>query len=326
MAAAQLEGSKGFTKDLCRANTIPTADYVRVDRASDALAALDSFGLPVVIKADGLAAGKGVTVAATRAEAEEAIEAAGDGPLVIEEFLEGEEASLFALVDGETAVPLASAQDHKRVGEGDTGPNTGGMGAYSPAAVMTPELIDRTMRDIIEPTVAAMQKRGTPFKGVLFLGVMITAQGPKLYEYNVRFGDPECQVLMMRLKSDLLPALVATADGVLANFDLRWHDDPALAVVLAANGYPGDYAKDTEIRGLEEASQSDGVEIFHAGTKRAGNRLLATGGRVLNVAARGKTVAEAHARAYAAIGMIDWPGGFCRKDIGWRAIAREKST
>jgi phosphoribosylamine--glycine ligase len=267
------------------------------------------------------------------ADAEQAVDACFEGAfgaagatVVIEDFLEGEEASFFALCDGKTVLPLATAQDHKRAGDGDTGPNTGGMGAYSPAPVMTPDMIRRTMDEIIRPTVAGMAKRGTPFKGVLFLGVMITAQGPKLYEYNVRFGDPECQVLMMRLKSDLLAALLATADGVLDKFDLRWHDDPALVVVMAANGYPGDYEKGTEIRGLEKAGRSDGVEVFHAGTRREGDRLLAAGGRVLNVAARGKTVAEAHARAYAAIGMIDWPGGFCRKDIGWRAIAREKST
>jgi phosphoribosylamine--glycine ligase len=332
-AAAQLEGSKGFTKALCHECAIPTGAYGIFNSAAAAKAYLGTQKVPIVIKADGLAAGKGVVIASTMADAEQAVDACFQGAfgdagatVVIEEFLEGEEASFFALCDGKTVLPLATAQDHKRAGDGDTGPNTGGMGAYSPAPVMTPDMIRRTMDEIIRPTVAGMAKRGTPFKGVLFLGVMITAQGPKLYEYNVRFGDPECQVLMMRLKSDLLPALVATADGVLANFDLRWHDDPALAVVLAANGYPGDYAKDTEIRGLEEASQSDGVEIFHAGTKRAGNRLLATGGRVLNVAARGKTVAEAQARAYAAIEMIDWPGGFCRKDIGWRAIAREKSA
>ncbi len=332
-AAAQLEGSKGFTKDLCRDCAIPTGSYGIFNSQAAAKAYLATQKVPIVIKADGLAAGKGVVIASTMNEAERAVEACFDGAfgaagatVVVEEFLEGEEASFFALCDGKTVLPLATAQDHKRVGDGDTGPNTGGMGAYSPAPVMTADMIRRTMDEIIRPTVAGMARRGTPFKGVLFLGVMITPQGPKLYEYNVRFGDPECQALMMRLKSDLLPALVATADGVLANFDLRWHDDPALAVVLAANGYPGDYAKDTEIRGLEEAGRSDGVEIFHAGTKREGDRLLAVGGRVLNVAARGRTVAEAQARAYAAIEMIDWPGGFCRKDIGWRAIAREKSV
>ena len=332
-AAAQLEGSKGFTKELCRECAIPTGAYGIFNSAADAKTYLATQSMPIVIKADGLAAGKGVVIAETMADAERAVDACFDGAfgaagttVVIEEFLEGEEASFFALCDGRTVLPLATAQDHKRAGDGDTGPNTGGMGAYSPAPVMTPDMIRRTMDEIIRPTVAGMARRGTPFKGVLFLGVMITTDGPKLYEYNVRFGDPECQVLMLRLKSDLLPALVATADGVLANFDLRWHGDPALAVVFAANGYPGDYAKGSEIRGLEKAGESEGVEIFHAGTAREGERLLATGGRVLNVAARGKTVAEAHARAYAAIAMIDWPGGFCRKDIGWRAIAREKSV
>jgi phosphoribosylamine--glycine ligase len=329
-AAAQLEGSKGFTKDLCREFGIPTGAYGIFDSAAAAKNYLATQKLPIVVKADGLAAGKGVVIAETMADAERAIDACFDGAfgaagatVVIEEFLEGEEASFFALCDGTTVLPLATAQDHKRVGDGDIGPNTGGMGAYSPAPVMTPEMVRRTMDEIIRPTVAGMAKRGTPFKGVLFLGIMVTADGPKLIEYNVRFGDPECQVLMMRMKSDLLAALLATADGVLANFDLRWHDDPALVVVMAANGYPGDYAKGSEIRGLSAASQGDGIEIFHAGTKRDGDRLLANGGRVLNIAARGRTVAEAQARAYAAIDRIDWPGGFCRRDIGWRAIARE---
>ena len=332
-AAASLEGSKAFTKELCRECAIPTGAYGIFNSAAAAKAYLAAQRVPIVIKADGLAAGKGVVIAATMVEAERAVDACFDGAfgeagatVVIEEFLEGEEASFFALCDGKTVLALATAQDHKRAGDGDTGPNTGGMGAYSPAPVMTPVMIRRTMDEIIRPTVAGMARRGTPFKGVLFLGVMITAQGPKLYEYNVRFGDPECQALMLRLKSDLLPALVATADGVLANFDLRWHDDPAIAVVLAANGYPGDYAKGSEIRGLDAAGECEGVEVFHAGTARDGDRLVATGGRVLNVAARGRSVAEAHARAYAAIAMIDWPGGFCRKDIGWRAIARETSA
>jgi phosphoribosylamine--glycine ligase len=270
-------------------------------------------------------------VAMTVEEAEAAIidmlegEAFGDAGarVVIEEFLEGEEASFISMVDGRFALPMATSQDHKRVGDGDTGPNTGGMGAYSPAPVMTPEMTRRTMDEIIRPTVAGMRQRGTPFKGVLFLGVMITSDGPKLYEYNARFGDPETQVLMMRLRSDLLAALLATADGVLNTFDLRWSDDAALSVVMAANGYPGDYVKGTEIRGLEAAGAVDGVEIFHAGTVRRDGRLLASGGRVLNVSARGRTVAEAQARAYAAIDLIDWPDGFCRRDIGWRAIARE---
>ena len=330
-AAAQLEGSKGFTKDLCREFSIPTGAYGRFDNAREAKAYLARQPLPIVIKADGLAAGKGVVIAETKAAAEEAIDAcfagafgAAGAELVIEEFLVGEEASFFALVDGTHALPLATAQDHKRVGDGDTGPNTGGMGAYSPAPVMTPEMIRRTMDEIIRPTVAGMARRGTPFRGVLFLGVMVTDSGPKLYEYNVRFGDPECQVLMMRLKSDLLAALVATADGVLKNFDLRWHEDAALTVVMAAKGYPGAYQKDTPIAGLDRARAVEGVEVFHAGTRRDGDRLLAVGGRVLSVTARGKTVSEAQRRAYEAVRSIDWPGGFYRTDIGWRAIAREK--
>ena len=330
-AAAQLEGSKGFTKDLCAEFGIPTAAYGRFTDAASAKAYLTR--LPIVVKADGLAAGKGVTIATTRAEAEAAIDACFAGAfgkagseVVVEEFLEGEEASFFALVDGKHALALVPAQDHKRVGDGDTGPNTGGMGAYSPAAVMTPAMIERTMREIIEPTVAAMQSRGMPFNGVLFAGLMITADGPKLIEYNVRFGDPETQVLMMRLKSDLLPALLAAVDGVLDRFDVRWHDDAALTVVLAANGYPGAPEVGTEIKGLEAASTIEGVQIFHAGTRRDGDRVLAQGGRVLNVTARGSTVAEAQARAYAAAARIDWPGGFYRRDIGWRAIEREKAS
>ena len=330
-AAAALEGSKGFTKDLCREFDIPTAAYGRFTDATTAKAYLAGQKLPIVIKADGLAAGKGVTIAQAIAEAEAAIDDCFAGvfgkagsEVVVEEFLEGEEASFFALVDGKHALALAAAQDHKRVGDGDTGPNTGGMGAYSPAPVMTDEMIARTMREIIEPTVAAMQKRGTPFKGVLFAGLMITADGPKLIEYNVRFGDPETQVLMLRLKSDLLPALLAAADGVLSSFDLRWHDDAALTVVMAANGYPASPEVGTEIKGLDAASEVEGVQIFHAGTRKDGDRLLAHGGRVLNVTARGKTVGEAQARAYDAISRIDWPGGFYRHDIGWRAIAREK--
>ncbi|MEQ1671329.1 MAG: phosphoribosylamine--glycine ligase, partial [Hyphomicrobium sp.] len=285
--------------------------------------------IPLVVKADGLAAGKGVIIATSHDEARAAVDACFSGAfgqagseVVIEEFMEGEEASFFALCDGTTAVALATAQDHKRVGDGDTGPNTGGMGAYSPAPVMTPDLIDRTMAEIIRPTVAGMAKRGTPFKGVLFAGLMITESGPKLIEYNARFGDPETQVLMMRLKSDLLAALLATADGTLDALTLKWIDDVALTVVMAADGYPGTPLKGTEIKGLSAAAKIDGVEIFHAGTKRDGKRLLADGGRVLNITARGKTVAEAQAHAYAAIAQINWPQGFCRNDIGWRAIAR----
>ncbi len=332
-AAAQLEGSKAFTKDLCRDLDIPTAAYGRFSDAASAKAYAASQSLPIVVKADGLAAGKGVVIAATREEADEAIDAcfggafgAAGAEVVIEEFLEGEEASFFALVDGDHALPLGAAQDHKRAFDGDEGPNTGGMGAYSPAPVMTPAMSERVMAEIIRPTVAGMAARGIPFKGVLFAGLMITADGPKLIEYNVRFGDPECQVLMMRLKSDLLAALLATADGVLGNFDLRWHDEAALTVVMAANGYPASPVTGTEIRGLDEAAKIAGVEIFHAGTRRDGPRLIATGGRVLNVAARGQTVSEARERAYEAIGRIDWPGGFYRTDIGWRAVDRERNN
>ncbi len=328
-AAAQLEGSKGYTKDLCREANIPTGAYGRFKDAARAKSYLARQPLPIVIKADGLAAGKGVVIAQTAEDASAAIDACFSGAfgaagseVVIEEFLDGEEASFFALCDGKTALPLVAAQDHKRVGDGDTGPNTGGMGAYSPAPVMTPHMIERTMREIIEPTVAAMARRGTPFKGVLFAGLMITNDGPKLIEYNVRFGDPETQVIVMRAKSDLLTALIATADGTLANIDMRWSDDVALTVVMAAKGYPGTPVKGTEIKGLDAARRIEGVEVFHAGTKRDGTRILADGGRVLNVTSRDKTVAEAQARVYAAIARIDWPEGFCRKDIGWRALKR----
>ena len=330
-AAAQLEGSKGFTKDLCAELGMPTGAYRRFTEAAPAKIYAAAQSLPIVIKADGLAAGKGVTIATTRAEADDAIDACFAGAfgsagyeVVVEEFLEGEEASFFALVDGQHALALATAQDHKRVGDGDTGPNTGGMGAYSPAPIMTPALVQRTMDEIILPTVRGMAARGIPFRGVLYAGLMLTADGPKLIEYNTRFGDPETQVLMMRLKSDLLAALLAAADGVLGTFDLRWSDDVALTVAMASKGYPGAYEKGTEIRGLEAAEALEDVEIFHAGTERRDGRLLATGGRVLNVTARGRSVAEAQARAYAAIDLIDWPGGFCRRDIGWRAIARER--
>jgi phosphoribosylamine--glycine ligase len=327
-AAAQLEGSKGFAKDFCAEHGIPTAAYAHFQDRTAALAYLERQPLPVVVKADGLAAGKGVTVAEAREEAVAAIdrcfsEAWGSG-VVVEEFLAGEEASFFALVDGTHAIPLASAQDHKRAFDGDKGPNTGGMGAYSPAPVVTPEIARRVMDEIVWPTVKGMAARGTPYKGVLYAGLMITDDGPKLIEYNVRFGDPEAQVLMLRLKSDLLSALVATADGVLNAFDVRWYDDAAITVVMAANGYPGDYAKDSEIRGLDAARDVEGVEVFHAGTALAGGRLVAAGGRVLNVAARGRTLAEARARAYGAVARIDWPGGFCRSDIGWRALKREE--
>jgi phosphoribosylamine--glycine ligase len=326
-AAAQLEGSKGFTKDLCAEYGIPTAAYGRFSGAAPAKAHVAAQALPVVVKADGLAAGKGVVIATSHVEAYTAIDACFSGAfgeagaeVVIEEHLAGEEASFFALVDGDTALPLAAAQDHKRAHDDDTGPNTGGMGAYSPAPIMTPALCARVMDEIIRPTVAAMKARGTPFKGVLYAGLMILDGSPKLIEYNVRFGDPEAQVLMLRLTSDLLPALIATAEGRLGGVTLDWHDDAALCVVMAAKGYPGNYAKGTEIKGLDAAGADPDVEIFHAGTKREGPRILADGGRVLGVTARGPDIKEAQARAYAAVDKIDWPGGFCRRDIGWRAV------
>jgi phosphoribosylamine---glycine ligase len=329
--AARLEGSKGFTKDLCRSAGIPTAAYERFRTAGEAKAYARSRGAPIVVKADGLAAGKGVVVAESVAEAEAAIEmilggelGAAGAELVIEEFLAGEEASFFALCDGETALPLASAQDHKRVYDGDKGPNTGGMGAYSPAPIIDAAMSARVMAEIIQPTLRAMKAMGAPYKGVLYAGLMITAEGPKLIEYNVRFGDPECQVLMPRLMSDLVPALLASRDGVLKSLDLRWHSQAALTVVMAAKGYPGAYAKGSVIEGLADAAAVEGVEIFHAGTKQDGGHVVASGGRVLNVSALGQTVSEAQARAYAAIARIRWPEGFFRHDIGWRAIAREK--
>jgi phosphoribosylamine---glycine ligase len=327
-AAAQLEGSKGFTKDLCAKHRIPTARYWRFTDPEEALLYVLANPKPAVIKADGLASGKGVIIAETSEQASHAIDAFFLGAygeagkeIVIEEFLEGEEASFFALVDGETALPLVTAQDHKRAYDGDEGPNTGGMGAYSPAPIMTPQLIARTMDEIVLPTVAAMRARGTPFKGVLYAGLMIKDGAPKLIEYNVRFGDPEAQVLMMRLESDLLPALLAVANGDLSGVALDWFDDAALCVVMAAEGYPGTYAKGTEIKGLDEADADPDVQVFHAGTRRDGTRLLADGGRVLGVTARGKDIREAKARAYRAVDKIDWPGGFCRRDIGWRAVA-----
>ena len=328
--AARLEGSKGFSKDLCKANKIPTAAYERFKGAAAAKDYVRKKGAPIVVKADGLAAGKGVVVAETVAEAEAAIDMMFSGGLgkpaweiVIEDCLAGEEASFFALCDGETAIAMASAQDHKRVGDGDKGPNTGGMGAYSPAPIMTAEMNARVMDEIIMPTVRAMKALGAPYKGVLFAGLMITKDGPQLIEYNVRFGDPECQVLMLRLMSDLLPALLAARDGQLKNFDLRWYDDAALTVVMAAKGYPGSYAKGSVIEGLDAAAEVEGVEIFHAGTVAGGDHIRASGGRVLNICALGKTVRDAQSRAYAAVDRIKWPEGFCRRDIGWRAIERE---
>ena len=331
--AARLEGSKGFTKDLCRAHNIPTGAYERFTAPEPAKAYARKQKAPIVIKADGLAAGKGVIIAETIAEAEAAIDMMFGGGLgeagaevVIEEFLVGEEASFFALCDGETAIPLASAQDHKRAFDHDQGPNTGGMGAYSPAPVMTAEITKRTMDEIVLPTVAALRQMGAPFKGVLFAGLMITADGPKLIEYNTRFGDPECQVMMLRLMSDLVPALIASRDGQLKNFDLRWYDEAALIVVMATNGYPGNYGKGSVIGGLDAAAAMDDVQIFHAGTKAEGGRITANGGRVLGVAATGKSVRAAQSRAYAAVDKIDWPGGFCRRDIGYLAVKREQQS
>ena len=331
--AARLEGSKGFTKDLCTEFNIPTGAYRRFDNAADALAHVRKHGAPIVVKADGLAAGKGVVVAMTLGDAEAAIAMMFEGAfgaagaeVVIEEYLTGREISFFALCDGETAVPLASAQDHKRVFDHDQGPNTGGMGAYSPTPFVTSAIHDEIMADIIWPTVAGMKARGTPFRGVLYAGVMLTANGPKLFEYNVRFGDPECQVLMLRMMSDIVPALLACADGQLKNFSLRWFDDAALTVIMATKGYPGDYGKGSAIEGLDEAARIEGVEIFHAGTALKDGRIVANGGRVLNVCALGKTVTEAQARAYQAVDRIKWPEGFCRRDIGWQAVKREQAN
>ena len=325
-AAAELEGSKGFTKDLCRANGIPTADYVRVNSESDARLALDRFGVPVVIKADGLAAGKGVTVAASRAEALAAIEAVGDGPMVIEEFLTGEEASLFALVDGETAIALASAQDHKRVGEGDTGPNTGGMGAYAPAPVLTAELQERAMNDIIRPTARSLAQAGTPFNGVLYAGLMLTSDGPKLIEYNVRFGDPECEAIMPLIEGDFAALLDGVASGRLAELSApelsRKH---SVTIIVAARGYPGTPATGGLIREIEAAEQVEGVTVFHAGTASSAAGLVAKGGRVLAVTAVAENFANARARAYRAVDQIDFADGFHRRDIGWRELARESA-
>jgi phosphoribosylamine--glycine ligase len=332
-AAAQLEGSKGFTKELCREFGIPTAAFARFAEAEAAKRYVRECGAPIVVKADGLAAGKGVVIAATVEDAVAAVEAMFGGALgsagsevVIEEFLEGEEASFFALCDGTTAIPFGTAQDHKRAFDGDQGPNTGGMGAYSPAPTLTPALQARVMGEIVMPTLEGMRARGAPYVGVLYAGLMLTADGPKLIEYNARFGDPECQVLMPRLKSDLVPALLAACDGLLKNFDVRWSDEAALTVVIAAQGYPGAIEKGSEIKGVAEAEALGDVIIFHAGTRAEEGRLLANGGRVLNVTATGRTVTEAQARAYAAVARIDWPRGFCRRDIGWRAVERECSA
>jgi phosphoribosylamine--glycine ligase len=328
MEAAQLEGSKGFTKDLCRRHKIPTGAYERFADLDKALAYVKTQGAPIVVKADGLAAGKGVVVAETVEQAEAAVRdmlagnrfGAAGASVVIEEFLDGEEASLFALTDGEHALALAGAQDHKRAFDGDKGPNTGGMGAYSPAPILDAAMVERAMTEIVLPTVRAMKADGVPFRGVLYAGLMIGKDGPKLIEYNCRFGDPETQPMMMRLKSDILPALIACADGGLKHLDLRWSDDAALTVVLAAKGYPDAYKKGSEIRGLDAAGKIEGVQIFHAGTKAEGAHILANGGRVLNVTASAPTVEEARTRAYEAVDLIDWPEGFCRRDIAWRAL------
>ena len=328
-AAAQLEGSKAFTKAICDEANVPTAKYARFENEGEALAYVHDQGAPIVIKADGLAAGKGVTVAMTMEEAADAVRDCFSGAfgesgsvVVIEEYLEGEEASLFALCDGKSVVMLPSAQDHKRVWDGDRGPNTGGMGAYSPAPVMTPEVTARVEEEMILPTIRRMAERGTPFTGVLFAGIMVTKAGPKLIEYNVRFGDPETQVLMLRLKSDALELLEATARGTLDSVTPEFSDEAALTVVLAAKGYPVDPQKGSEIKGVEGLDGPDLV-VFHAGTALKDGKLIANGGRVLNVTALGATVGEAREAAYAAIDKIDWPEGFCRSDIGWRAVERE---
>ena len=331
-AAAQLEGSKGFTKELCTACRIPTAAFRRFEDLEPALAYIRERGAPIVVKADGLAAGKGVVVAQTLQEAEAAAGMMLDGGLgaagaaiVVEDFLEGEEASFFALCDGTNAIPLGTAQDHKRAFDGDRGPNTGGMGAYSPAPMLTLDAQARVMDEIIRPTLAGMRARGTPFCGILYAGLMITNEGPKLIEYNVRFGDPEAQVLLPRLRSDLIAAMLAACDGRLDAFDLHWSPETALTVVMAAKGYPGPVEKGSEIRGLADAEMQEGVLVFQAGTRQDGSRLIADGGRVLAVTGLGRSVAEAQALAYAAVSHIDWPEGFYRTDIGWRAVQRERA-
>ena len=325
-AAARLEGSKAFTKAFCGRHGIPTAAYRAFgpgERAA-ARAYVEAQGAPIVVKADGLAAGKGVVVAATVAEALAAVDGAFEGgeTIVVEAFLDGEEASLFALCDGTTALEIGTAQDHKRAFDGDLGPNTGGMGAYSPAPRLDAAMVERAMAEIVRPTLAGMAAEGAPFTGILYAGLMLTAEGPQLIEYNVRFGDPECQVILPRLATDLAPLLLGAVDGMLGHMSLRWRPEQALTVVLASRGYPGAYAKGTEIRGLEALAGAAELLLFHAGTRRAADgRLLAEGGRVLDVTALGGTLAEAQARAYAAVDRIDWPEGFCRRDIGWRALA-----
>ena len=329
--AAQLEGSKGFTKDLCARFNIPTGAYGRFNNAPKAKAYIRQQGAPIVVKADGLAAGKGVVVAMELEDALEAVDACFEGAfgqagaeVVVEAYLDGEEASFFCLCDGKTAIPFGTAQDHKRVGDGDTGPNTGGMGAYSPAPVMPAEMVERTMKELIEPTMRGMAELGHPFSGILFAGLMITKDGPQLIEYNTRFGDPECQVLMMRLQSDLLELLTASADGKLDEVSPTFSDETALTVVMAAKGYPEAPQKGSVIKGLDEAAKTEDVKIFHAGTALKDGNLIANGGRVLNVTATGSSVSEAQTKVYEAIEKIDWPNGFCRRDIGWRAIIREQ--
>ena len=331
-AAGRIESSKHFTKTLCRDNQIPTAAFAHFTDREAAYAYIEQQGAPIVVKADGLAAGKGVVVAMTEEEALAAVDTMFGGgfgeagaEVVIEELMEGEEASFFALCDGEHALPLATAQDYKRAFDGDQGPNTGGMGAYSPAPVLTEILCVRIMDEMIKPTLRALKAMGSPYKGVLYAGIMVTRDGPKLVEYNARFGDPETQVLMLRMMSDLVPAMLACADGQLKNISLRWFDDVALTVVMATKGYPGDYEKGSVIEGLDDAAAIEGVEIFQAGTKADGGRILAHGGRVLNVCALGKTVTEAQRRAYQAVDLIQWPDGFCRRDIGWQAVQREQA-
>ncbi len=329
-AAARIEGSKGFMKDLCARHAIPTAAYARFDEPDAAKEYIHRHGAPIVVKADGLAAGKGVMVCHTVNEAFAAIDrilieaafGAAGAEVIIEELLTGEEASFFALVNGTEALPLASAQDHKPAFDGDQGPNTGGMGAYSPAPVVTPEVADAVMERIMRPTIQALASEGRPYTGVLYAGLMIGDDGPKVLEFNCRFGDPECQPLIVRLRSDLLAALLACREGRLGRLRLDWYDEAALTVVMATRGYPGYYARGSEIRGLDRASAVDSVFVFHAGTRTEDDRIIADGGRVLGVTARGASVLEAQRRAYGAIDLIDWPDGFCRRDIGWRAIGR----
>ncbi len=326
-AAAMLEASKGFTKEICDAANAPTAAYARFDQPEPAKEYIRAQGAPIVVKADGLAAGKGVIVAMDLDEALNAVDAMFDGEfggagaeVVIEEFMEGEEASYFVLCDGTDVLAIGTAQDHKRVGEGDTGPNTGGMGAYSPAPVLSDEIAEKAMNEIIKPTIREMAKRGTPYQGVLYAGFMIKDGQPRLVEYNVRFGDPECQVLMLRLGAQALDALLATAEERLGETQINWADDHAMTVVMAAQGYPGSYEKGSLIKGLDKLPETSSQMCFHAGTKEIDGQITASGGRVLNVTARGATLQEAHKRAYEMVDQIDWPEGFCRRDIGWRAL------